>query len=83
MRCTVKCSQKRTYYTVGYAHTSGDNNRQKGLRKCLKVAERNARTSAWLSYPKCRVTECRPLTGFAKPKFARSVYFAMPGAYRL
>jgi hypothetical protein len=83
VRCTVKCSRNRTYYTVGYAHTSGDNNRQKGLRRCLKVAEGNARASAFISYPKCRVTACRPLTGFAKPKIARSVSFTMPGAYRL
>jgi hypothetical protein len=76
--CTIKCSRNRTRYTVGYAHTVADD-RLKGLRKCLKTAERNARVGAFISYRSCRVTECRPLTGLAKPAVARAVYFTMPG----
>jgi hypothetical protein len=81
VRCTVKCSRNRTYYTVGYAHTAGDD-RLRGLRKCLKTAEGNARVSAFISYRKCRVTECRPVTGLAKPKVARAIYFGIAGAAR-
>jgi hypothetical protein len=74
VRCTVECSGNRTRSTTGFARTTGDD-RARGLRKCLRVAEENARALAWVSYPKCKVTRCRPVLGLAKPEIARRIYF--------
>jgi hypothetical protein len=76
VRCTVECSGNRTRSTTGFARTTGDD-RAKGLRRCLRIAEGNARGLARVSYPKCKVTRCRPVLGLAKPEIARRVYFGV------
>jgi hypothetical protein len=76
VRCTVQCPGNRTRSTTGFAKTTGDD-QARGLRRCLHVAEGNARALARVSYPKCKVTRCRPVLGVAKPGIARRIYFGV------